>query len=100
MNLRKKQQTETRLTYLSSLKTRDSLRTYMFCLGLPKSHFREEGGQAWKGQTFVLDLGILTGFILRFFKVIRNSIYPALTQKKGKNAISSEGHLASSWINH
>ena len=50
------------------------------------------------GQIFVLDLGILTGFILRFFKVIRNSIYPALTQKKDKNAISSEGHPASGWI--
>lgn len=38
LNFRKKQQTETRLTYLSSLKIRDSLRTYMFCLGLTKSH--------------------------------------------------------------
>lgn len=38
--LRKKQQTETRLTYLSSLKIRDSLRTYMFCLGLTAPHLK------------------------------------------------------------
>lgn len=50
-------------------------------------------------QTCVLDLGILTGFISKFFKsLVIRFIQILLRQKKGKNAVSEEGHPASGWI--
>lgn len=60
----------------------------MFCLGLTKSHL--EGAK--KGPDICFGLGNSNWFHFKIFGVLVIQSYPALTQKKDKNAISSEGH--------